>query len=123
MMHGLSQFISDCRTVSSVTELDDLFKNLYLTFGAETGTLSCIGSPSKLLNSVKVVGFSKPEFVRTYIENNFILYDPAAKRSIKSLAPFSWDECRIEVGEDKRALNVLEYPLSSSWFWRPQFAF
>ena len=107
MMHGLSQFISDCRTVSSVTELDDLFKHLYLTFGAETGTLSCIGSPSKLLNSVKVVGFSKPEFVRTYIENNFILYDPAAKRSIRSLAPFSWDECRIEAGEDKRALNVL----------------
>jgi LuxR family quorum sensing-dependent transcriptional regulator len=107
MMNGLTQFISDCRTVPTGAELDELFKKLYRSLGAETGALSCIGSPSKLLNFSKVVGSSNTEFVKTYIENNFILYDPAAKKSLKSLAPFSWEECRLEAFGDPRALNVL----------------
>ena len=108
MMDVISQFISDCRTASTYHELEAKFKHVFRSFGADTGTLSCIGSPANLLNSLKVVGSPDSEFVRTYAENNFIRYDPAAKKSITTLSGFSWDECRFESRNDPSALNVLD---------------
>ncbi|GBF59107.1 HTH-type quorum sensing-dependent transcriptional regulator RpaR [Candidatus Phycosocius bacilliformis] len=108
MMDVIAQFMSDCRTASTYHEVEAKFKQAFRVFGAETGTVSCLGSTSNLLNSLKVVGSPDSEFVRNYAENNFIRYDPAAKKSVSTLSGFSWDECRFESRDDPRALHVLD---------------
>lgn len=101
-----AEFIDASRRAPSLSDLDALFMAECGLLGVDRAASARIGHVGRPLSLGRVVGRTDQDWVSRYRDERFAERDPAARRAVANLTPFSWEEAEEEAGDDPDARVV-----------------
>jgi DNA-binding CsgD family transcriptional regulator len=101
-----AEFIEISRRANSIAALDASLLAQCRPFGVDRAASARIGRVGGPLALGRVIGRADEDWVQRYRTEGFAARDPAARRAIANLTPFSWKEAEDDAGDDEDARIV-----------------
>jgi DNA-binding CsgD family transcriptional regulator len=106
MLDSAVELASSVKQKSFTSQLDACLLRRSQSYGVERAASVSLGVAGQGFNLGQIVGNGKEDWVGHYHEHDFVKIDPAARRAVKCVLPFSWREVRGETRDDPNSKLV-----------------